>query len=98
MKSYLTTKQSYDNDEPDKGKYHLSSSSVRNTEKYFQYCKDSDGKYWTHITDKLFVKDKANKAKKESHVIETMQKEPHKMKAFYKNLKRPKDSISDSSD
>ena len=79
-------------------KYRDSSSRAGKTKKYCSHCKESDGKYWTHDTDQCFVKDKAAKAKKESNVIEAMQKELRDMKALYKKLKKSKKNKDDDSD
>ena len=64
--------------------------------KFCQYCKDNNGKHWTHDTDECFVKDKTNKAKKEANAMEDMQKELHEMKNLVKGLKKKMGSDSDT--
>ena len=60
--------------------------------KFCQYCKDNNRKYWTHNTKECYLK----KPAKESNAIETLQKEFNEVKNMLKNLKKSKDSDSDS--
>ena len=64
--------------------------------KFCQYCKENNGKYWTHNTEECFMKDKANNVKKESNAMEDMQKEMNEMRNLVKGLKKKLGSDSDS--
>ena len=60
--------------------------------KFCQYCKDNNRKYWTHDTEECYFR----KPNKESNAIESLQKEFNEVKSLLKNLKKNKDSDSDS--
>ena len=62
------------------------------TKKFCQHCKDSNGKYWTHNTEDCYFK----KPARESNAIKALKKEFNKLKDVLKNLKKHKDSDSDS--
>ena len=62
------------------------------TKKFCQHCKDSNGKYWTHNMEDCYFK----KPAKESNAIKALQKEFNEIKDLLKNLKKNKDSNSDS--
>ena len=66
-------------------------SNPRNR-KFCQYCKDNNGKWWTHNTTKCYLK----KPEKEVNAIETVQKELDKVKNLIKNLRKRSHNNSDS--
>ena len=76
--------------------YRGNSTPGGRVKKFCQYCKDNGGKHWTHNTDECFLKNKANKAKKESNAIEDLHKELNEMKNLVKGLKKKMGSDSDS--
>ena len=64
--------QDWKDEDAKPGKYRNSSLSARKTKKYCFYCKENDRKHWTHDTELCFVKDKVDKANKESNVIKAL--------------------------
>jgi hypothetical protein len=70
--------------------------SKKKEKKFCQNCKDADGKYWTHDTDECFVKEKAEKAKKEANAMQNMQKQMAEMSDLVKGLKKKLESDGES--
>ena len=73
------------------------SGKYKNNEKKFcKNCKESNGKYWTHDTDECFVKDRAERQKKESNAMDVMQKQMTEMTSVIQSLKSKLSSDGDS--
>ena len=70
----------------------LKNQTTVRTKKFCQHCNDSNGKYWTHNMEDCYFK----KPARESNAIEALQKEFNKLKDVLKNLKKHKDSDSNS--
>ena len=64
--------------------------------RFCQYCKDSNGKYWTHDTVDCFIKSRAEKAKGETNALEAVHKELNEMRSLVKSTKRKMGSDSDT--
>ena len=67
-------------------------NSTARAKKFCHYCNYSDRKYWTHNTEEYYLK----KPARESNAIKALQKEFNKVKSLLKNLKKNKDSDSES--
>ena len=61
--------------------------SQTKVKKFCKNCKESGGRYWTHNTEDCFVKDRAESRKKESNVMDKMQKQMIEMTGIIQALK-----------
>ena len=64
--------------------------------KFYQTCRDTNRKYWTHNTEDYFVKQQAEKEKKEANSMGTPQKQLVDINDLVKGLKKKIDSNGES--